>query len=507
MVKVFYLANADAKGAAAFLKAMTKVHEPFIDERTNMVAVRDSPENVRLAERMIGLYDSAEPEVLLEVEIIEIRTSRLTQLGVQFPQSFSLTPLPPVGQTGLTLGNISGLNRDRLALSIGGVTVNLQRTTGDFNTLANPRIRVKSKGKAKILIGDKVPVITTTGVGGFVSDSVNYIDVGLKLDVEPTVYVDDDVAIKIALEVSSLASTLTTASGTTAYQISTRNAETLLRLRDGETQLLAGLISNDARNDASKLPGLGDLPVLGRLFSSQTDNNTRTELVLAITPRVLRNISTTDAAETELMVGTDAAPKLQTPPFPHSPDGAVPAIKPAVGSSAGQAAPSIQPSGAGSSASVAAYSAADIGADSGAEKFVQAPVALQWEGPPQVKVGEPFVVKLKIHSPTPMRGASLKFGFPPDRLAIASAEEGDFFKQEAAITSFSQHPDPSGQFSAAILRNEATMAYGNGTLVTLKCKALKPGPIELSVAGMTPLTLGEAAPKVTLPAVLKLEAE
>ena len=312
VVRVFHLSNGDAKGAAAFLKSMLKIREPYVDERTNMLALRDSEANVQMAERLLLLFDTAEPEVLLEVEVIEINTTRLTELGVKFPDFFALTLLPPLGAERLTLGNVRGVTRDRIGLSIGGITVNLKRETGDFNMLANPRIRVRSKEKARVLVGDKIPIVTTTqGSTGFVSDSVSYIDVGLKLDVEPTVYVDDEVAIRIGLEVSSLGSVIKTASGTLAYQIGTRNASTLLRLRDGETQLLAGLISTAERSDASKVPGLGDLPVAGRLFSSQLDNGQRVELVLSITPRVLRSVRRPDIAEAEIWVGTEASPRLR----------------------------------------------------------------------------------------------------------------------------------------------------------------------------------------------------
>ncbi len=312
VVKVFYLASADAKSTANFLRSMLRIREPFVDERTNMLAIRESPENVALAERLVNLYDGVEPEVLLDVEVIEVRSSRLTELGVKFPDTFSLTPLAPAGASALTLANVQGIDSSRIGLSVAGLLVNLKREVGDFNTLANPSIRARNREKARILIGDKVPVITTTtGTGNFVSDSVSYLDVGLKLEVEPTVYADDDVAIRVALEVSSLGQQVSTRSGTIAYQIGTRNAATLLRLRDGETQLLAGLISREDRSAASRVPGIGDLPVLGRLFSSQRDEGARTELVLAITPRVLRNVRQPHASETELWVGTEALQRLR----------------------------------------------------------------------------------------------------------------------------------------------------------------------------------------------------
>ena len=345
VVRVFQLATADAKGAAAFLRSMLKLREPFVDERGNLLALRDSPENIELAERLVALYDAGEPEVLLDVEVIEVSASRLTELGIKFPDSFSLTPLAPAGASGLTLGNIDALTRDRIALGMSGLLLNLKREVGDFSTLANPRIRARNKEKGRILIGDKVPVITTTtGTGGFVSDSVNYLDVGLKLEVEPTVYPDDEVAIRVALEVSSLGPAVRTNSGTLAYQIGTRSASTTLRPRDGETQLLAGLISRDERSSASRVPGAGDLPLVGRLFSSQQDRGQRTELILAITPRVLRNVRRPQPDERELWVGTEASPRLRRPPAAAAPpSGNAPVVPagslPPVGPRAAAAAP------------------------------------------------------------------------------------------------------------------------------------------------------------------------
>jgi len=134
-----------------------------------------------------------------------------------------------------------------------------------------------------------VPVVTTTaGATGFVSESVNYLDVGLKLEVEPQVFLEDDVGIKIGLEVSNIAQQIKTAAGTTAYQVGTRNATTTLRLRDGETQVLAGLINDEDRRSANRVPGFAELPVLGRLFSNNDDTVNKTEVVLLITPRVIR---------------------------------------------------------------------------------------------------------------------------------------------------------------------------------------------------------------------------
>lgn len=324
MVKSFYLGNADAKSTLALLRSVVKTRDIYVDDRLNLLVMRDTPEAIRLAEKVIAVQDLADPEVMLEVEVLEIKRGRLLDLGVQYPNQFSLlntlttdtatttggvivntttTTLSPLPLTVDKLRDIAG--RD---IAMNGPQVNVRKEDSDVNILANPRIRVKNREKAKIHIGDKVPVITSNATAtGVVSESVSYLDVGLKLDVEPNVLMRDDVQIKVGLEVSNIVREIRSNSGTLTYQIGTRNAGTTLRLKDGETQVLAGLISDEDRSAASRVPGLGDLPLIGRLFSSQRDERNKTEIVLLITPRVLRGIQTDRPALTEFRSGTDNA--------------------------------------------------------------------------------------------------------------------------------------------------------------------------------------------------------
>jgi general secretion pathway protein D len=320
LVKSFYLGNADAKTTMAMLRTLIKAKDLFVDERLNLLVIRDTPEAIRLAEKIIAVQDLAEPEVMLDVEVLEIKRGRLLDLGIQYPNQFSLLNLPPattstIGQGGvvtnttppasvLTVESLKNITASQIAISP-TPTVNLKKEDSDVNILANPRIRVKNREKAKIHIGDKVPVITSnTTSTGVISESVSYLDVGLKLDVEPSVLMRDDVQIKVGLEVSNIVREIRSGSGTLTYQIGTRNAGTTLRLKDGETQVLAGLISDEDRSTASRIPGLGDLPLLGRLFSNQRDERSKTEIVLLITPRVLRSDATRQPALTEFRGGT-----------------------------------------------------------------------------------------------------------------------------------------------------------------------------------------------------------
>src|SRR6266850_804044 len=309
VVRSFYLANADVKQTANMVRQLVKTRDLFIDEKLNLLVMRDTPEAIRMAEKLIANQDKGEPEVMLEVEVLEVGSNDLTAAGIQWPQQVAVGIQGAEGTPGRITGTeAKSFNSGLVRLSVSDplIALNLRQQVGRNNILANPRIRVKNREKAQIHIGDKVPVITTTGATGFVSESVNYLDVGLKLNVEPQVFLEDDVGIKVGLEVSNIGQQTKTSSGTVAYTIGTRNTSTTLRLHDGETQVLAGLISNEDRRSSSQVPGLANLPVAGRLFQNKEDTNNKTEIVLLITPRVIRNVERSEARLEEFNSGTEA---------------------------------------------------------------------------------------------------------------------------------------------------------------------------------------------------------
>lgn len=326
VTRSFYLANAEVKQAQALIKSIVKSKDVFIDEKLNLVVVRDTPEAVRLAERLIESLDLAEPEVMLEIEVLEIARNRLLDLGIKFPDQVGYGLLQPsttstvVTSAGFTTNtNLGGTlaqgmvdlhNRDVLTSYVANpaLLLNLKNQLGEGSLLANPRIRVKNREKAKVHIGEKLPVFTTTSTANVgVSASVSYLDVGLKLDVEPSVHLDDEVDIKVGLEVSSIVKEVSGPSNSLAYQVGTRSAATVLRLKHGETQVLAGLINDEERTSANRLPALGDVPLLGRLFSSQRDSRSKTEIVLLVTPRVVRNVARPQLAAPTIPAGTESA--------------------------------------------------------------------------------------------------------------------------------------------------------------------------------------------------------
>ena len=210
-----------------------------------------------------------------------------------------------------TLQNLI-LDRAHTGISSLAATINLKREDSNVNLLSSPRIRARNYEKANVHIGDRVPVFTNAvtpiigGTGSVVTGSVTYLDVGLKFDVEPTIYWDDEVSMKLNLEVSNIVKEVQSGSSL-SYQVGTRAASTVLRLRDGETQILAGLISDAERETATKVPGLSNFPVLGRLFTSEKTDKNKLEIAMSITPHVIRHGRRPNGASSEILYGTESS--------------------------------------------------------------------------------------------------------------------------------------------------------------------------------------------------------
>jgi general secretion pathway protein D len=432
-VRSFQISNIDVAFMASILKTMVKTKDIVTDAKTNVLVMRDTPEAIALAERLIAANDLPDAEVMLEVEVLEISTTRKSELGLKLPTSFTVSvPTPASGS--LTLGSLGGVARNDLLVSPLQATLNLMLQDGDANVLASPRIRSRNKEKAKILVGDKLPIITNlispqqAGQSSVVTGSIQYVEVGIKLEVEPQIYADGDVGIKLNLEVSNVTDTIQTDSGR-AYQIGTRSAQSTLRLHDGETQVMAGLINDFDRVSALKIPGLGQMPVLGRLFSNNSDDARKSEIVLSITPRIIRpqaipNIRNADAwsgTETSirdrqlriepLAVLKAAAPKSEPAPASAGARPPAPAPLPAPAPAPvptpvpAPAAPPDAPAEAGAATSDATQPAAAGDSTTAATPpaaAAPAPAAAPGSPPTATANGFPIVTP----RPLPMRGAS-----------------------------------------------------------------------------------------------------
>lgn len=522
-VKSFILSNAEAKVVANTLKTILKTKDVVIDENQNMIVMRDSPEAVEMAERLVALHDQPEAEVMLDVEILEVKHSRLRQLGVQYPSQLSLTPLASATGGQLTLSDLHNINSQRIGAATTPLTLNANEEFSDINVLANPRIRSRNREKAKIQVGQRVPNITSTSTStGFVSETVQYVDVGLKLEVEPVVSANGEVAIKISLEVSNILRQVQTKSGSVAYEIGTRTASTVLRLRDGENQVLAGLINDEDRRSGNRIPGLGNVPVVGdHLFGSRTDDLQKSEVVLSITPRVIRHAQRPDLLVGEFDSGTEAslrakvfdgsgsaagrgASLAKAPSQPPGTEGGAPAAGTAPASPAGPAAageaPALPPASpsATSPTPVPAAStepppteplspaapAATAGPDGVSTVF--------WRGANTVQVGSEFTIELWGRTEKPLAVVPMGLRFDPRRLAVVQVEAGDFLAKAGSSASLNKRTDADAGIVQAVLTagGQAASTGAEGGLLKVTFKALTP-------TDSTPLVITEPISAVT----------
>ncbi|MBX3617713.1 secretin and TonB N-terminal domain-containing protein [Nitrosomonas sp.] len=312
VVRSFQVAHTDVKQMVAMVRGIVKAKDIYVNEQLNLFIMRDTLEAIRLTERLISLNDLAEPEVMLDVAILEIARGNDFLLGPNMPQSVTFSGLTGVGAAAApatAILNQIGSN----GLGLKSFTITNQAridfmhnlTTGDI--LANPRIRVTNREKAKIHIGEKRPFFTANvqpGVTAVVTSTPTFIDLGVKLDVEPRIGLHDDVTMKTTLEVSNFVRDVAGPSGATAPLVGTRNAETILTLKDGETQVLAGLIDNRESRTMTGLAGILNIPGLDRLLTNQKVNRTKSEIVLLITPKIIRNLPKLSNLEREYHFGT-----------------------------------------------------------------------------------------------------------------------------------------------------------------------------------------------------------
>ena len=484
MVRAFYLANADVKQTLNMIKTIVKTRDVFIDEKLNLLVMKDTPDAIRLAEKLIAAQDRAEPEVMLEVEVLEVSRNRLLDLGIQYPNTFTALNIANQTTQSTTGGVVVSTSAqtqnlvtvDTLRHLVGGsiavspnLQLNLNKQDGDAQILANPRIRVKNKEKAKIHIGDKVPVITTTSTANVgVSESVTYLDVGLKLDVEPQVYLDNEVGIKVGLEVSNIVREIRSQSGTLTYQLGTRQASTVLRLKDGETQVLAGLINDEDRQSASKIPGLGELPLIGHLFSTHRDQTAKTEIILLITPHIIRNLTRLEANLGEFSSGTESSIGSPSLSLHKAPIDATPVKL------QGQALP----------ATNRAVPVLPVGTTPIAPSIVtaaSAPLTMSLVAPAASALGQEFNLLVQATSNSEVKSLSFDLVYDPQLVDVVRVNQGAFLNQGDAQTKF-QADQAEGRIKVSVDRQTGAMrGSGAVAVVVLRGKGEDPNPAQFSI--------------------------
>lgn len=450
VIRTFHLSAIKAARMAEILRGMVEPKKVIINDEINSLVVRDTKEKMILIEQLVANNDRKPAEIIMEVEILEINRTKAEQLGLDFGSRLTLSfPEYPVDTfIGNTLSQ--GL------LTLPQISFDYFKQDVDARTLANPRVRVINNQKAQIHIGDRVPLRSATvqDTTGQIRYSYDYKDIGIRLTVLPDIHLDNSSTVQLALEVSSLGANLGT-DDEPAYSIGTRNAETLMLLRDGETAVLGGLIRDDERQNVIRMPGLGDIPVLGWLFSSLEQSSGRTDVLLTITPHVVRALDIPEAKDLEFYSGTEGAYSSQ-PRFAYfgrTADGnARPEFSTSSKGARSTAAPARPRPAAGNSALPARASV-----------YFSAPTY-------QTRAGEEFEIIVKAAALDGATQLPLHMLFDPQLLEFVSAEVMDpkVGKVTAGLT------DEAGVLKLELdLQGEPVQ--GDTELVRIRMKGLGPG--------------------------------
>ena len=313
VIQTFFLSNAEVKDMMTILRSLVDAKKIATNEQLNAIILRDTADKVKVAERIIESNDKSKAEVVVDVELLQINTSKLRDLGVSL-SDYRVTQSLDLGGANVPLrvSDLAFLDQSNWVLAIPNFIYSFVKQNGDAQLLAKPQLRITEGEKASLVIGDRVPIPLTTfntsnTIGGSVVPitSFQYQDVGIRINIEPRVHHNREVTLKIQVEVSNLGEFVEGSGGQRQPIIGTRTFESVIRLQDGETNFLAGLIRQDETRTDSGIPGLSEIPVLGRLFSSRVDRNARTDVILTLTPHIIRNAEITAEDLLPIWVGTE----------------------------------------------------------------------------------------------------------------------------------------------------------------------------------------------------------
>lgn len=333
VIRTFYLSNGDAEQVTNVVRTMIEARNVFPLKALNAITIRDTADKVRIAEKIIQANDKAKAEVVVQVELVQLDLNRIRDIGLAisgFPGgqtlSSSATAQPNLNGVGFSRGTldqiakaVGSLNdlRANTTFAIPTATYSLLKTYGNTELLANPELRISEGEKATLHIGQRIPVPVTTFSGlatGTPQNGQNnqlttpytsfqYQDVGIKVEMEPRVHHNREVTLKLTVEVSNQGASVEFA-GQEQPTFATRTITSTIRLKDGETNFLAGLIQSNKIRSATKTPILGDIPLIGRLFTDEHNERSRTDLVLTMTPHIIRIPDITDEDLAPMWVGT-----------------------------------------------------------------------------------------------------------------------------------------------------------------------------------------------------------
>jgi len=503
------------------------------NKTAGIITVRATTAMMAIIERMIESSDKPRAEIIVDVQILEVNRNRARQFGLDLgsyainavfspeadPRSTSTTG-DNAGATTLNgrpfnLNTITrGVSANDFYLAVPSAVVRFLETDTETKLMAKPQLRGAEGVPLAVALGEDIPVPSTTftpvAAGGANSQpltSFGYRPVGINVKMTAHVSYENDIRLELEVESSTLGAGVTIA-GQDLPSFGSRKVNTVLRLREGETSLLAGLLREDQRKVLSGFPGLLKLPVIRQLFSSNDTSATQTDIVMLLTPRIVRTHELTPQDIAPIRIGTQAnlglsgpPPLLATPGAAAAPAAAA-AAAPAPTTALGPAAPApgVPPVAQGAQAAPSPSPAPVQGAPpspvpgppgaptGGPVGTVAAPASGQIvvSAPPEFRMnGGPYTVPISITGASQISSVSLTVTYNPAVLRIAAAQEGTFLRAGGVAAVFNQQPDPAGgRLDVAIIRpNDLTGVAGTGLLAALVFDTIAPGPANLNVTG------------------------
>ena len=510
VLRTFHLNYMEAKKAINLIRTMIQVRKVYVNEDSNSIVVRDTEDVVAVVEKILDANDMPEAEVVLDVEIVEISDKNAENIGlllsnynVQLGMFSPDNKLMATSLTGATVaatttttgttvtttggGDVTNLVKAFSSNGYGGyvtvpnMTFNFGKTLAKGEVLSNPKIRVKNKEKAKFNVGTRVPITTTTLNGTLSQVNVQYVDVGVKVNAEPNIQLNNEIAIKLSLEVSSIITKETVGgvgSATSVVTIGTRNIDTVLSLKDGETSVIGGLIQRSASNDKSKVFLLSDLPLLGPLFTNTNSSKDKTELMLAITPRLVRGVPVPLPGLSSFVSGKEDHPSLVRALSSFE---AEPEFDDATQKGDDNKTQSLTAMKKPAPSSPPVTSVPPVSEPPARPKPATAENQrglLQIAAPSFVPVGQQFSLDIKISDLKDLANAPFLLTYDPVFVEFVSISEGALLKSDGKLTTFSSKANPAaGTVDVTLVRTAGSGGVsGGGTLATLLFKAKNKGP-------------------------------
>ncbi len=517
-VETFYLSNAwqqnDLTDVQTAIRNVLPSAKVYGVASQNAIVMRGTPDEILLAQKLINDLDKPRPEVVVDIAILEVSKNWEKTLGIAWPSSYGVALQPPTSSTAATTTNtttgtttvsptlydLSHLKASDFAVTIGAATANLLLTDSNTTILQDPRIRATDSQKATMKIGSKIPIATgsfqsgvgvTAGISPMAETQFQYMDVGVNIEMTPTVHFDRDVTLKIKIEVSAQSSSVTI-EGVTEPIISQRVVDQVIRLREGEASILGGIQDKQETVSWNGIPGLSAIPGLKYLFGSKDHTITDDDLVFLVVPHVVRsqsleqvNLRTVDTGEgtsIELRHVSSEGPGPNRVSNPALTPVSSPAHPPAnaqsnLGTVPGQTAMAAAPAAlaqlrqAGTTdGAMAEANLSPTPPKSGNVSFLLTPQS----GP--VAAGAAFQVPVVLNGGTDIASVPLQIQYDPAKLSLLNVDKGDFLGRDGQAVALVHRDDGPGTITVVASRPPgAAGVSGNGVVCVLSFQAKAAG--------------------------------